>query len=141
MQDEYKRQYHEEPVNNVCRKQLLKNILPDDIRSFLETQTMLRDELSYETIKNCVNNLAQRVAKVPLPMDLSAFREAREQPQEEAPAPEVDSFGRGPVGGQKPGKGEGRGVGGGPATGKPETRDCHNCGKTGHICKILLVQA
>ena len=110
-------------------------MLPEDVKVFLETQTMLREDLSYDQIKKCVTNLAQRVAKEPIPMDVSPFGEEKEQEPEE----DVNSFGKGPAGGQKPGKGNGKGpTGKGPgnASGaRVETRTCHNCGKEGHIAK------
>ena len=95
---------------------------------------MLRDDLTYEQIKSCVNNLAQKVAKVPVPMEISPFN--NEDPATEAREP-VDSFGKGPAGGMKPGKGSGQeGAKGGKGDKKgKETRTCHNCGKKGHLAK------
>ena len=76
---------------------------------------MLREDLTCTQIKDCANNMAQKVATVAIPMDLSMFKEATPSPDgpgsphvpgEEDP---LDSFGKGPVGGQKPGKGGGKG--------------------------------
>ena len=33
MQDEYKIQYRDEPINDITKRQMLKNILPDEVRS------------------------------------------------------------------------------------------------------------
>ena len=37
---------------------------------------MLREDLSYAQIKDCAYNMAQKVAKVAIPMDLSLFKKA-----------------------------------------------------------------
>lgn len=134
MQAEYRQQYHLEPLNEITRKHILRKILPEEVTNFLEVQTMLREDLSYEQIKDCCNNMAQKVAKVAIPMDLTPLDE-NGQP--------LDSFGKGPANGWKPGKGEGKGFGGakgggGDTMGKgkgAETRTCHNCGIAGHIAK------
>ena len=137
--EEYRREFHQEPINDITKRQIVKNILPEDVRHFLETQTMLREDLTYDQIKDCANNMAQKVAKVAIPMDLSLFKESPSSPDgpgspvvpaEGAP---LDSFGKGPVGGQKPGKGGGKAEKG---KGKgEETRECHKCGKKGHIAR------
>ena len=41
----------EEPMNNTTKRMMLKEMLPSSIKEFLEVQTMLRDELSYDQIK------------------------------------------------------------------------------------------
>ena len=134
------------PINDSTKREILKSMLPDDIKNYLYTQTMLRDDLTYDHIKGCVNNLAQKVAKAPVPMDISPF--AAEPPTDDVPygptrsawdpQEPVDSFGRAPAGGAKPGKGSGKGEKGkgskGDGKGK-ETRDCHTCGKKGHIAR------
>ena len=126
-------------------------MLPDDVNNFLDTQTMLRDDLTYDKIKGFVNNLAQKVAKVQVPMDISPFatappidegtywepKNAWDPPGPSAPPP-LDSFGRARAGGAKPGKGNGKGEKGnkgstGDGKGGKETRYCHTCGKKGHI--------
>ena len=74
--EEYRREFHQEPINDITKRQIVKNILPEDVRHFLETQTMLREDLSYAQIKDCAYNMAQKVAKVAIPMDLSLFKES-----------------------------------------------------------------
>ena len=111
---------------------------------------MLRDDLTYDQIKGCVNNLAQKVAKVPVPMEISPFAplppadegtywEPKNNLEPSAQPPPLDSFGRAPAGGAKPGKGGGKGEKGkgskGDGKGGKETRECHNCGKKGDIAK------
>jgi hypothetical protein len=73
MQDEYTQEFGDKPINEITRREMLRNMLPDEIRSYLETQTMLRDDLTFDQIKKCCNDLAQRVAKVPIPMEIGAF--------------------------------------------------------------------
>ena len=89
--------------------------------------------MSYEQIKSCVNNLAQKVAKVPVRMEISPFN--NEDPAAGAQEP-LESFGKGPAGGVKPGKGAGQQKGGkGDSSKGKETRACHNCGKKGHLAR------
>ena len=149
MQEDYLQEFQLAPINDLTKREILKSMLPDDVKNFLDTQTMLRDDLTYDQIKGCVNNLAQKVAKVPVPMEISPF--AAEPPADvpygplrnpwdphEPAVPALDSFGRGPAGGAKPGKGNGKGEKGKGSKGDgkaKETRTCHNCGKTGHIAK------
>ena len=73
LQDDYKQEFQVAPINDLTKREILKSMLPDDVKNFLDTQTMLRDDLTYEQIKSCVNNLAQKVAKVPVPMEISPF--------------------------------------------------------------------
>ena len=80
-------------------------MLPDDVKNFLDTQTMLRDDLTYEQIKSCVNNLAQKVAKVPVPMEISPFNSKDPAAGGDEGEEPVDSFGKCPAGGAKSGKG------------------------------------
>ena len=136
LQDDYEELHADKAINEITKREILKEILPDDVRQFLEVQTMLRDTLSYDQIKSTVNNLAQKVAKVAVPMELSPLGLSGDQP--------LDSFGRQPVGGQKPGKGEGKGSASAAAarnSGKGvgdrdmSKVDCYNCGKTGHLAR------
>ena len=57
--EEYRREFHQEPINEITKRQIVKNILPEDGRQYLETQTMLREDLSYSQIKDCAYNMAQ----------------------------------------------------------------------------------
>ena len=150
MQDDCLQEFRVAPINDLTNREILKTMLPDDVKIFLDTQTMLRDDPTYDQIKGCVNNLAQKVAKVPVTMEISPFappppadegtywdpKSNLEPTAQQAP---LDSFGRGPAGGAKPGKGNGKGEKGkgskGEGKGEKESRECLNCGKKGHIAK------
>lgn len=135
LQDDYRQEFQVSPINDLTKREISKNLLPDDVKNFLDTQTMLRDDLTYDQIKSCVNNLAQKVAKVPVPMEISPFN--GEDPAGGGDEP-LDSFGKGPAGGAKPGKGggtKGGGTKGGDREKGKETRSCHNGGKKGHLAK------
>ena len=71
MQEDDRQQYQVDAMNDITRRHFLKNRLPEDVKNFLETQTMLREDFSDEQIKNCVNHLAQKMEKDPTPMDVS----------------------------------------------------------------------
>ena len=111
-------------------------MLPEDVKNLLDTQEMLRDDFTYGRTKGCDSNLAQKVAKAPVPMDISplapappidegTYWEPKNQPDPSAPPP-LDLFGRAPAGGATPGKGNGKGEKGkgskGDRTGGKHTR-------------------
>ena len=73
MQEEHKRQYCVDPINDITKWQILRRILPEDVQKSLETQTMLRDDLTYDQIKLCCNNLAQQMGNPLVPMEISPF--------------------------------------------------------------------
>ena len=135
-------------MNAVSKLELLKKMLPDEVRRFIEIQTIFKADLTYGQVKAVVADLVQRTAgEGPTPMDTSSFEgvgkgkgnnEQAAQWQEQAWPTEqqewwsIDSFGKGAKGA---GVGKGKGKGSeGKGKGK-ETRECHNCGKKGHIAR------
>ena len=130
---EHSQRTGEEAVNMASKRQLFKNMLPDDVRRFLEVQTMFKPGLTFDVIKAVVMDMVQRVTDMPTPMDTSPL-DALKSPEAVAP---VDAFGR-QAPGTKPGKGEGKGNNGngkGTDDKAKETRTCHNCDRPGHIAK------
>ena len=141
----------EEAVNVSTKRQLFRMMLPDDVRRFLEVQTMFRPGLTYDTIKQVVMDLVQRTADIPTPMDTNALGESpaggtggwqapggcgvpgQGGAPEAEPQGEANSFARGPAG-RGPGKGAGKAGEKGKGKGE-ETRKCHNCDRVGHIAR------
>ena len=41
LQDEYNERHHEPPINELAKKELLEEIIPEDIENILDVQTML----------------------------------------------------------------------------------------------------
>ena len=68
---EHRQRTGEEAVNVASKRQLFKNMLPDDVRRFLEVQTMFRPGLTLDVIKAVVMDMVQRVTDMPTPMDTS----------------------------------------------------------------------
>ena len=115
VQREYVERQGEECIAAPMKRQMLKDMLPSDVKAFLEVQTMMRDELSYDQIKMAVMNLAARTnPSVAMPMDLNAFASSRrttpgEEDAADAGWEEMDSLGKGRKGGPPLGKGSPKG--------------------------------
>ena len=41
------REFQIAPIDDLTKREILKHMLPDDVKNFLDTQTMLRDDLMY----------------------------------------------------------------------------------------------
>ena len=139
----------EEALNTISKRALFKAMLPDNVREFLDVQTIFKPGLTYDTIKQAVMDLVQRTTNSATPMLVDALSPhpgagpspgagiGVDAPNQEEP---VDSLARRPPT-NKPGKGDGKGGAGGKNDGKGgdgrqrETRTCHNCGRVGHIVK------
>ena len=134
MQREHLTRTGEEALTTASKRHKFKMMLPDDVRRFLEVQTMLQPMLTYDTMKGVVMNLVQRTTGLSTPMDTNSL-----EPGSESPTEPVDSFGRKPnPTNAKPGKGDGKGGAGKGDKGKgagEEKRACHNCDRVGHIAK------
>ena len=141
LQREHLKRTGEEAINVTSKRALLKGMLPDQVKDFLEVHTIFKPGLTYDVIKQAVLDLVQRTTGVNTAMLVDAVA-ADPSAVPSIPAsllPEdVDSLARRPPA-TKPGKGDGKGdnnKGGGKAgKGEKETRTCHNCGRPGHIVK------
>ena len=152
LQREHRTRTGEEALNVASKRELLKLMIPEDIRRFIEIQTVFRKDLTYENLKAVLMDLVQRTnSDIPIPMETNTFAPASQKyldqtaawgegswawkPQSSQAAmgngESIDSFGKGAKGAGV-GKGEGKG---GKGKGGKETRTCHNCNKAGHIAR------
>ena len=71
---EYQTRTGVEALNAVSKLELLKKMLPDELRRFMEIQTIFKSDLTYDQVKAVMADLVQRTAgEGPAPMDTSSF--------------------------------------------------------------------
>ena len=133
LQREHKTRSGEDALTMAGSRNMLIEMIPTAMREHIRVQTMLlkREDLTYEKLRMYILDMAQQVASVATPMDVSALAEpdgkfeGHEQPDLEP----MDSFGNRPKGG---GVGKGDAKGDGKHTGNHTAKTCDICNRKGH---------